>query len=318
VAPKGARFKVMRRRTERVFNRASGRGLAHRAGAGGLVLLGLVVSTEVALLPGLLPQASPKVFFMRGTRSVSLVARQASKEITEAQIDDLAGLVAKAVPMPVPIGFKLVASKQAVMQVIEAVNDGKLPPEIKDQLLEAMDGGLMSDKLAENVANALNPYIDIPILDENVEKILIQKVVQTMIVEKGGVLEAAAGQSAKFASGSATFLQEHGTRTLVGIQTEESRKKWAIELNKKIDLPLLNEKQEQVIFEKAVGVLSNYLLEKIPPAVLKEAVKGGKDPEIEKFLEELLVSLLNFPMSDEDKHKVSKMMVDSWLGMATD
>lgn len=301
---------MMRFRTNRASKGAFGRGLAPRAGAGGLFLLGLTACGGIAFLSGLVAQA-------RHPRSVSLVARHAGKEITDAQIEDISMLVAKAVPMPVPSGLKLAAAKQAVMQVLDAINSGKLPPEIKDQLLEAMDGGLLSEQLASKIADALNPYIDVPILDEDMEKILIQNVIQTMIVEKEGGLEVAAAQSAKFASDSAAFLQEHGTRTLVGIQTEESRKRWATELNEKVDLPVLNEEQEQVIMEKAVETLSNFLLQKIPPAVLKEAVKDGKDPEINKFLEELLVREIKLPMSDEDKHKIAKMMVETWLGMAT-
>lgn len=266
--------------------------------------------------PSPAPWTQPKLKASRSsTRHATSKAIAAGEEgsISQAQVDDLSGVISKAMLVPgVPDWVKLGVVKNGISQVAGAINDGRLPPEVSAQVVGAMSGGLVSERLAGQVADAIAPHVDLPLLNEEQEREMIQNIVAGMIVQKeeSNILAEAVKGTAKFAA-----VQGRGIMSaIVELRTPESRRALATRINAEVDMPVLNEEQEQQILNMAIDALGNAVINKVPAEALQAAVNAGDGAAVEEFLTAILVQELNIPfVGDDKKREIARNVVDTWF-----
>jgi len=224
-------------------------------------------------------------------------------------------VLSRAIIVPgVPDWVKLGVVKSGISQVANAVNGGKLPPEVTSRLLEAIGDGKVSDRLANEIAGALAPYIDLPILGKEQEHELIKSVVTMLIVQKEdqNILLNAASGTAKFA----TVQGRDFLTAVANLRTPSSRKALAKQLAKQIDVPFLTEETEEQILQSAVDALADVVMTRLPAGALEAAMEAGEDQEVEVFLGTILMEKMNMPLiNNEQKQQMAQSVVSNWLSL---
>ncbi|MFC2077888.1 hypothetical protein ACFLTM_03690 [Candidatus Bipolaricaulota bacterium] len=122
---------------------------------------------------------------------------------------------------------------------------------------DAKKGEMLTEKELEAIATRLNSAIDLPLLKEGTEQIIFVKIVKLIDGFLYGVLpneiyELAHAASDGISEQDAVLIEENLTKLV----------------NRKLDLPFLNERTEETIFRVVIGT--------IVKAMLKgRSLKGG-------------------------------------------
>jgi len=238
------------------------------------------------------------------------------RNITSEQVDDLSGVISKAMMIPgVPDWVKLGVVKKGMAQVVGAVNSGALPPEMRAQVVAALGDGLVSERLADQIVAMIAPQFDLPILNEEQERELLKNIVSALLVQHEDF--NIFGEAAK---GSAKFVATQGKgaiQAMSELRSDASRASLAKRLAADIDLPVLGPEAEEEIVRKAVDAMAGVILSKVPAEALEAAVgAGGNSTEVEEFLVACLAKEINVPfVSMEQKSDVARGVVRGWLGL---
>lgn len=264
--------------------------------------------------PSAIQQPTPKFAQLEGT--MSRTPSRTLQNLTKDQIEDVAQVMARTAPLPMPGPMKLMVTRAATARILQAIHEKKIPEDVNDRLAEALNGGLLSEKLANETVIALKPHIDIPFVDEAKEEECIRWLVRFLVIEEPTFVETGLGSSAE-------FLQTSGLSTLKQLQDNGLRKQLATEINEQVDLPILNEDQEQALFERIIDAFAEQVEKRVPPDLLKKTLETGEDAfEIETFLIELLERSVTIPsaahgfISPEKKHEIAEKVVKAWMRMA--
>lgn len=159
------------------------------------------------------------------------------------------------------------------------------------------------DALAMQVASELNSKIDVPVLDEEQELQVLQEVFKVVF--------------ACLATSNATMRKElikgsvEASKDLLG--SDESRDALTKRLNEMVDIPLLDENQEEEILKKAVASSSQTLQTLIPPEFI-ETLQGQRPEalfETKVFLVEKLNEKVDIVgLNEEQESALLTAMVD--------
>uniref|UniRef100_A0A7S4Q9Q4 Uncharacterized protein n=1 Tax=Alexandrium monilatum TaxID=311494 RepID=A0A7S4Q9Q4_9DINO len=213
-----------------------------------------------------------------------------------------------------PDFVKVPLVKQAMAQVAAALNAGKLPPDVQAAVLDALGEGLVSEGLAERIAKAINPYIDIPLLNEEQEEELLKKVIAFLLVQRedSNVFLGVAQGSAKLA----TVQGAQAISVLSGLRTKQRREMLAQRLTQENAIPFLDKNLQYQAVSAAVDSLAGLVLSRVPPGALESALAAGEEEQVEEFLTELLAGDTNIPLVSQDqKRSMARCVVKGWLSL---
>jgi hypothetical protein len=137
------------------------------------------------------------------------------------------------------------------------------------------------DALAVQVAHHLNPFIDVPVLDEEQEVYVLQEIFKVVFsflttsdaTRRRQMLEAGV----------------KGGRELLG--TDESRRELVRTINKAVDIPLLDEGQEEALLFAAVQSCADTIQSLLPPELI-QTLKGER-PESVADMKAFLIDKVN-------------------------
>jgi hypothetical protein len=199
--------------------------------------------------------------------SASAAALASSEAIfTNEQLEDVAiSLVEKINIGPfslMPSRLKEAIVTKIVQAVAEAISSSDLDDAAREEIRLAAslysDG--VSAETVERVVVAVNKIVDIPIVEEEVERALIRQVVSLVLGDAGPLhLVGSTVQS--------------GSSFVRALLQPAQRKELAARLAAAIDVPFLDEQQEIALLEKGVGVLGA-ALERLLPAELLRSLDG--------------------------------------------
>ena len=224
-------------------------------------------------------------------------------------------LVRAALPL-MPQSLKEIIVGTAVHAVAQHLDKADLDATTREQLRLAASGLTtgVAPEVVQQLTDQLSDSLDLPLMSHS-QKCAIVHLVATLMLGDANVL-----------AHSVSAVGERKQR--IGSQVEmlrdpERRKALATRLNEQIDLPLLDEAQEQVVFERIVDTLGGAIARLIPPT-WDEVLRGLSADEIAYFkqhaarrLEEELLAPL--PMLPKEYTSVAvRTFVDYAVDYAVD
>lgn len=205
------------------------------------------------------------------------------------------------VPM-VPQSIQEAVMMQAVQAVADAMNS-KLSKGQLQKLCKAIDGvsdGISPDERQHMIDVLVVSLDSLPLIPKSAQRNIVGAIVDVIIGDASPIAMASQG----IASGvvTATSLFDPAART-----------KLAHHLNEKVDIPGLNEEQEEAIFLKGVEMLGS-VLEKIIPPEYRKSLHGCSKKEIDGLKLNLVSHLedqVNIPLLPKEyKNKMFTGFID--------
>lgn len=165
--------------------------------------------------------------------------------------------------------------------------------------------------LADQIASELNTKIDVPMFTEEQELEVLQQIMrvalQVMTTSDAELREAAVDAQVDF------------SRNL--LQSKESRKQLVQTLNQAVDIPILDESQEETILQAAVNHVADTLESLLPPQFL-ETLRGASPngiAETKSFLVDTVTEKVTVVgLSKEQEHAMIETLVDILLDTYVD
>ena len=232
----------------------------------------------------------------RHVQSVLLFAQEEYSETTPEVSDiftkELAEDLAKEVTKTVSLPF--VPDPVVTFMLTEAIGQlsSDLSPQMLDKVREFLASSSTTSKyddfseedrvaLALQVAEEVNPQIDVPILDEEQELQVLQEIFKVVFaclsVNKSALRKQMIDKAPSV------------SRDLLG--DESSRRDLAKAINEAVDIPLLDETQEEEVLILAVASCGDTLQTLLPPEFV-ETLKGER-PEALLEIKQFLVQKVN-------------------------
>lgn len=231
--------------------------------------------------------------------SSSHVAMAETSALTPAQVMDVTSMVAERIKLPlVPSQLQELVISECVQIVANEMAKQLTKEQLKSlstSLGDAADGLTHKErsKIIKNIAKHLDAVPLVPLsIREQVVSIAVDVILGDSSV---GSLGCSAFGSAIVSAGGAVDA----------LLDDDCRKRLATRINKNVDIPVLNDKQEQVLFEKSLDTLAAALDVLIPKAWWS-ALQGASASEVEDFKQNLVLVLhkrLNIPFLDDELEK---------------
>jgi len=187
----------------------------------------------------------------------------------------------------------------------------ELPKHLTARQLQNLRAGVdkagsdISTQRREKLVKAMADTLDVALLPSSMREKVASVVIDAVL---GDV--SVAGTAGAFVGGvSAAAVSSAGS-----LLDAEGRKRIATRLNEQVDLPLLNEEQEQVLFEKFVDAVVQPL-EKLIPKDMRSHLKAASAAELEALKQHLTETLLEklpgLPFLDKEKERqMLRVVVD--------
>jgi len=255
--------------------------------------------------------ATPKL----GSQGHAVLAetRDGPSALTPLQVMDVTNMVIERVSLPmVPMSMQEAILAKCVQRVSH-----ELPKHLTDRQLQQLRAGVdkagsdISTEEREKMVKAVAQTLEVALLPSNMREKVACAIIDAVLgdvtvdamVGATGALVAAAGTATVNSAGS--------------LLDAEGRKRIATRLNEQVDLPLLSEEQEQVLFEKFVNAVVEPL-EKLIPEDMRSHLKAASAAELEALkqhlTEMLLEQLPGLPFLDKDKERqMLRVVVDFFV-----
>ncbi|KAK3247440.1 hypothetical protein CYMTET_43060 [Cymbomonas tetramitiformis] len=230
----------------------------------------------------------------------------ASGILTEEQVAVISEKADALLDIPLlPSGLKAVLLMQAV-KTVSLQLDRRLTHEQR-QRVQALDvGAVPPEDFVEELVVTLRGAIDIPILDQPMEDEVLRVVLKAMLADQS-VSSQVASSAAKSTISAFRALKD-----------PRSREALVARLNKAVDLPLLDEEQEQALFNKVVDIIC-IAIDAVIPASWMTVLQSSSKAELDAFSEYLVQHLQKKLepvrlLSAEQTHLIARFVVDAFLG----
>ena len=244
------------------------------------------------------------------------------EQIEDIFTKDLAAEIAAEVQNTVVIPF---IPKPAIEYVLtEAIQrlSFDLSPGLVKKVKEVLDAAATStdfddfskeelDELAKEVSKELNLCIDAPILNEQQELLVLTEVFKIVF---NYICSSDAARRRQFIE-----TEMKVSRELFG--TKESQQKLAEAVNKAVDIPLLDEKQEERILIAAVQNCAETLHSLLPPELIE--ILKGEQPDSISAMKDWMVDKVNqkvdlFGFDEKQEKALIEALVDVLIDQYVD
>jgi len=168
------------------------------------------------------------------------------------------------------------------------------------------------ERMSDQIAAELNAQIDLPVLDEEQEFVIFQAIGRSLmaVLTTPDEIEVDPKQMVDAAVETAQEL----------LKGKEGRRKLAEALNARLDFPILDEKAEQDLLERALDACADRLME-VLPRELVEALKGVETCDGLEKTKQFIVASINRKVDiiglteDQEAHLI-EMLVDFIVDIA--
>jgi len=219
---------------------------------------------------------------------------------------DVTNMVIERVSLPmVPTSMQ----EAILAKCVQHVSD-ELPKYLTSRQLQNLRAGVdkagsdISTQEREKLVKAMADTLQVALLPSNMREKVACVIIDAVL---GDV--TVAGTAGAFVAVAGTSIGSAGS-----LLDADGRKRIATRLNEQVDLPLLNEEQEQVLFEKFVDAVVQPL-EKLIPEDMRSHLKAASAAELEALKQHLTETLLEklpgLPFLDKEKERqMLRVVVD--------
>jgi len=229
-----------------------------------------------------------------------------SSALSPLQVMDVTNMVIERVSLPmVPTSMQ----EAILAKCVQHVSD-ELPKYLTSRQLQNLRAGVdkagsdISTQEREKLVKAMADTLQVALLPSNMREKVACVIIDAVL---GDV--TVAGTAGAFVAVAGTSIGSAGS-----LLDADGRKRIATRLNEQVDLPLLNEEQEQVLFEKFVDAVVQPL-EKLIPEDMRSHLKAASAAELEALKQHLTETLLEklpgLPFLDKEKERqMLRVVVD--------
>lgn len=161
------------------------------------------------------------------------------------------------------------------------------------------------NSLASQIAAEINPSIDIPVLNEEQELEILREIMKVVLVMLTTTEEDRRSSIWSNVQESRNYMQD--------LLTPKGRNELVDALNDAVDVPILNEEQEEALLHAAVESVAALMTRLLPPSFLD--VLKGESPEGLQATKDFIINEVNsnvdlIGLNESQERDIIKLLVD--------